>query len=180
MPRLGSLRLTDISPLHIESLVTSRLEVDHLKKPFATWSACCKGYSHLRVDDDLILRSPVRERHKPQVTRQEKPVWLKSIVESALDQHRSLFQCAMLTGARLGELLGLQWKHVDFDDQKLEIRQALWEGQLLPPKQQAASGPSTSSPDFQWPLRSKSGTRCLQHRSISFSASRTAIRSIRT
>lgn len=59
---------------------------------------------------------------------------LRSIVDTAPDQHRGLFQCAMLTGARLGELLGLQWKHVDFNDQKLEISQALWEGRLLPPK----------------------------------------------
>lgn len=40
----------------------------------------------------------------------------------------------MLTGARLGEILGLQWKNVAFDKQSLEIRQALWEGELLSPK----------------------------------------------
>jgi integrase len=37
-------------------------------------------------------------------------------------------------GARLGELLGLHWKHVDFESQKLEIKQALWEGELVLPK----------------------------------------------
>ena len=31
-------------------------------------------------------------------------------------------------------MLGLQWKHVDFEAQKLEIKQALWEGQLVQPK----------------------------------------------
>ena len=40
----------------------------------------------------------------------------------------------MLTGARLGELLGLQWKDINFDVQVLEIRQALWEGELVAPK----------------------------------------------
>jgi integrase len=40
----------------------------------------------------------------------------------------------MLTGARLGELLGLQWKHVNFDAQTLEIKQSLWEGELVQPK----------------------------------------------
>jgi integrase len=138
VPKLGSLRLTDISPLHIESLVTSKLERGSSQKTVRNLVGLLQGIFSLAVDNDLIPRSPVRDRHKPQVTRQEKPVWtpaqLKSIVESAPDQHRSLFQCAMLTGARLGELLGLQWKHVDFDDQKLEISQALWEGQLLPPK----------------------------------------------
>jgi integrase len=138
MPKLGNLRLTDISPLHVESLVTSKLESGSSQKTVRNLVGLLQGIFSLAVDNDLILRSPVRDRHKPQVTRREKPVWtpaqLKSIVDAAPDQHRSLFQCAMLTGARLGELLGLQWKHVDFDDQKLEIRQALWEGQLLPPK----------------------------------------------
>jgi len=40
----------------------------------------------------------------------------------------------MLTGARLGEILGLQRNNVSLDKQYLEIRQALWEGELLAPK----------------------------------------------
>ena len=56
------------------------------------------------------------------------------IVDSVPKTHRSLFQCAMLTGARLGELLGLQWKNINFESQTLEIRQALWEGELVAPK----------------------------------------------
>ena len=38
------------------------------------------------------------------------------------------------TGCRLGELRGLQWKHVDLDSQKLRIEQSLWNKQILPPK----------------------------------------------
>jgi integrase len=34
----------------------------------------------------------------------------------------------------LGELLAIQWKHVNFDNCTLQIKQALWEGQLLSPK----------------------------------------------
>ncbi|HSS98245.1 MAG TPA: site-specific integrase [Terriglobales bacterium] len=72
------------------------------------------------------------------MTRSEKPVWspeqLRLIVDSVPKQHRSLFQCAMLTGARLGELLGLQWKNIDFDGQTLEIKQSLWEGELVSTK----------------------------------------------
>jgi integrase len=40
----------------------------------------------------------------------------------------------MLSGARLGEVLGLQWKHIDFHEQTLSIRQALWEGESVTPK----------------------------------------------
>jgi len=31
----------------------------------------------------------------------------------------------MLTGMRIGELLALQWKHIDFEAKKITIRQSL-------------------------------------------------------
>ena len=47
-----------------------------------------------------------------------------------------MFACAALTGARLGELLALLWKHVDIDGRKLRIEQSLWRYQLVTPKTQ--------------------------------------------
>lgn len=138
LPVLGAMRIADVAPLHIEKLLQSRLEGGSSPKTVRNLVGLLQGIFSLAVDNDLIPRSPVRNRHKPRVTRSEKPVWtpqqLKLIVESVSQVHRSLFQCAMLTGARLGELLGLQWKHIDLDAQTLEIRQALWEGELVAPK----------------------------------------------
>lgn len=138
LPALGAMRIADVSPLHIERLLQSRLEGGSSPKTVRNLVGLLQSIFSLAVDNDLIPRSPVRDRHKPRVTRSEKPVWtpqqLKLIVDSVPKINRSLFQCAMLTGARLGELLGLQWKNVDFETQKLEIKQALWEGQLVQPK----------------------------------------------
>jgi integrase len=138
LPALGALRVTDVAPLHIEKLLQSRLAGGSSPKTVRNLVGLLQSIFSLAVDNDLIPRSPVRDRHKPRVTRHEKPVWsaeqLKLIVDSVPKSHRSLFQCAMLTGARLGELLGLQWKNIDFETQTLEIRQALWEGELVGPK----------------------------------------------
>jgi integrase len=132
------MRISDVAPLHIEKLLQSRLGGGSSPKTVRNLVGLLQSIFSLAVDNDLIPRSPVRNRHKPRVTRSEKPVWspeqLKLIVDSVPKTHRSLFQCAMLTGARLGELLGLQWKHIDFGAQSLEIRQALWEGELVAPK----------------------------------------------
>jgi integrase len=132
------MRIADVAPLHIEKLLQSRLEGRSSPKTVRDLVGLLQSIFSLAVDNDLIPRSPVRNRHKPRVTRCEKPVWnpeqLKLIVDSVPQEHRSLFQCAMLTGARLGELLGLQWRHIDLEAQTLEIRQALWEGELVAPK----------------------------------------------
>ena len=138
LPVLGAMRITDVSPLHIEKLLQAKLKSGSSAKTVRNLVGLVQSIFSLAVDNDLIPRSPVRNRHKPRVVRSEKPVWspeqLKQIVDSVPNSHRSLFQCAMLTGARLGELLGLQWKHVDFEVQKLVIKQALWEGELVLPK----------------------------------------------
>jgi len=54
------------------------------------------------------------------------------------DGDRCFFHCAALTAARLGELLGLKWDCVHFDQERLDIRQSLWHGQLGPPKTQGS------------------------------------------
>jgi integrase len=138
LPALGSLRIKDVSPLHVGKLLQSLLESGSSPKTVCNIVGLLQSIFSLAVDNDMLPRSPVRDKHKPRVNRSEKPVWsaeqLKLIVESVPIRFRGLFQCAMLTGARLGELLGLQWKHIDLPSRRLEIRQALWEGHLIQPK----------------------------------------------
>lgn len=97
-----------------------------------------QGIFSLAIDHDLLARSPIRDKHKPVVLRREKPTWtasqVKSIVEAVPQAHRDLFVCAALTGAGLGELLGLEWKHLDLKNRTLRIEQSLWQKQLVTPK----------------------------------------------
>ena len=154
LPAMGALRLLDASALHIENLLRGRLESGASPKTVRNVLALLQSIFSLALDIDLIARSPVRKSHKPAVNRCEKPTWtpeqMRSIIESVSLVFRPLFQCAMLTGARLGELLGLQWKYVDLAERRLEIRQALWEGQLVAPKTHDSTrsiyfGPALSS-----------------------------------
>jgi len=98
------------------------------------------------------------------------------IIDAASVQYRGLFQTAMLTRVRLGELLVFQWKHVDFDQQKLEIKQALWEGQIQIPKTVGSTRTIYLVPRCCQASLSKSKTCPSPRRSSSSSASRTATR----
>ena len=97
-----------------------------------------QGIFSLTEDNDLISRSPIRNRHKPVVQRQEKPVWtedqMRGIIAAAPQVYRGLFTGVAIIGVRLGELLGLKWKHVDFESRTLRIEQSLWQGQIVTPK----------------------------------------------
>lgn len=39
-----------------------------------------------------------------------------------------------MTGVRLGELLALKWKHVDFEGRVIHIEESLWDGEVQTPK----------------------------------------------
>ena len=48
--------------------------------------------------------------------------------------HFPLFLCALRTGMRLGELLGLQWGEIDFNGRFIEVRRSLVAGRETTPK----------------------------------------------
>jgi len=144
-PVLGDVRLVDVVPLQIEQLVRSKQEEQRNKtkrrlsaQSIRNLVTLLQGIFSFAVDNDLVGRSPIRNRHKPVVQRHEKPVWtpeqVRKIIEGVPENFRCLFVTAALTGARLGELLALQWKHLKLEERTLRIKQSLWKGQLVPPK----------------------------------------------
>lgn len=138
LPVLGEAKLTEVVPLQIEDFLRGQAAKGLSAKTIRNIVVLLKGIFALAEDNDLIAKTPVRKRHKPNVTRTEKPCWtaqqVRAIIDKVPAEYRALFACAALTGVRLGELLGLQWKHIDFSSAKLRIEQSLWNGQLVSPK----------------------------------------------
>ncbi len=160
LPALGDMRLDEITPLQVENLVQAKQADNLAPKTVRNLLVLLQGIFSLAVDNDLVERSPVRNRHKPAVSRREKPVWtpqqVKGILEAVPQDYRALFVCAALTGARLGELLGLQWKHVDFEGQKLRIEQSLWHEQLVSPKTPESTRTIPFGQILNWALKGHS------------------------
>jgi integrase len=67
------------------------------------------------------------------LTREEAATFLQTAREHAPREY-ALFLCALRTGMRLGELLGLQWGDVDFRGKFIEVRRNLVAGRLTTPK----------------------------------------------
>jgi integrase len=143
LPVFGDLQIGEIVPLHVERFSQTKLESGLSAKTVRNLLLVLQGILSLAVDNDLIARSPIRNRHKPTVDRHEKPIWspaqLLNILSTAPTGLRAFFDCVALTGARLGEVLGLKWKHVDLERKILRIEQSLWRGQLVSPKTAAST-----------------------------------------
>jgi integrase len=143
LPVFGDLHIEEIVPLHIERFSQTKLENGLSAKTVRNLLLILQGILSVAVDNDLIARSPIRNRHKPTVDRCEKPIWspaqLLLILNAAPEGKRAFFACVALTGTRLGEVLGLKWKHVDLERRVLRIEQSLWRGQLVSPKTAAST-----------------------------------------
>ena len=143
LPVFGELRIEEIVPLHIERFIQTKVESGLSAKTVRNLLLVLQGIMSLALDNDLIDRSPIRNRHKPIVDRHEKPIWspaqLLNILSAAPTGLRAFFDCVALTGTRLGEVLALKWKHVDLERRLLRIEHSLWRGQLLSPKTAAST-----------------------------------------
>ena len=137
-PAFGNCQMSEVVPLQVEQFLQTKLKAGLSPKTTRNLLGILQGLFSLAVDNDLIAKSPVRNRHKPTVRRIEKPIWspmqLREILESTPEKYRVLFQVLALTGARTGEVLGLQWKHIDLGKAQLRIEQSFWRGLLVAPK----------------------------------------------
>src|SRR5687767_2519808 len=75
LPVFGSMRLLDITPLDIENLVGSKLKSGLSPKTVRNLVGLLQGVFSVALEDDLILRSPVRRKHKPTVSRKPRQAW---------------------------------------------------------------------------------------------------------
>jgi integrase len=142
LPAIGELTLQEVAPLHVEDFVQQKLRGGMTAKSVRNLVNMVSGIFSLAQEDDLISRSPIRKRHKPSVQRAQKTAWsseeLAKIIAEAPSRHTALFACLALTGARIGEVLALKWKAVDFHRHVLRIEWSLWHGQLVSPKTMAS------------------------------------------
>lgn len=130
VPTLGKVKLDKLTPQHLDVLYTSKLE----SGLSTTTVAAIHNFLHTALDGavrrEMLSRnvcdlvSPPRKVHK-----EMKPLNSEQ-VQRFLDVakghlHEALFVLALATGMRRGELLGLKWQDIDFEQGVLHVRRTL-------------------------------------------------------
>jgi integrase len=131
-PHIGGIRLTRLSPLHLQSW--------HAKLERAGVSAYQRHAAHVLLKTvltqalklGLISRNPLTAVDPPRLPRKElqvlAPAQVRKLLEAAADHPLGvLIVLAAASGARLGELLGLQWRDLDFDAGTMTVQRTLTE-----------------------------------------------------
>lgn len=130
LPALGSIKLADVTTqtvqLFINRLVKSGLSAATVKKIYHM----INNIMRTAVEDELINKNPVEKVRKPSVKRKEVEVWTPEQMSLFLDHTRNsryyiAFWLAISFGLRQGEILGLRFKDIDFNNGVLRIVQTL-------------------------------------------------------
>jgi integrase len=144
-PVIGTKPVPDMSRIDCRALITACREKKLSAKSIANISRTVSSVLTQAVEDGILAANPAfrlgryyRYDGNPKaeirpLTRDEAALFLSAAHEYAAAEC-PLFLCALRTGMRLGELLGLQWGDVDFHGRFIEVRRNLVAARLTTPK----------------------------------------------
>lgn len=132
-PILGGIAIKDITPLLIQQYINSLVKGKE-KTVSRSYAAhilkMLRAFFRYLVDEKVIERNPCQNIVIPAKPCRPKVYFTDAEIERFLKYARQtdektyfLFKLYFETGCRRGELLGLPWRNVDFDNERIYIQQ---------------------------------------------------------
>jgi integrase len=118
-PELGRMKLALIQPQHIQSLYKDKLNSGLSKKTVHHIHATLRRILNEAVKRGIIHKNPCTSVTPPRVDRHAPSVWTIEEAKtflSAVEGHRwhGVYLIALTTGARRGEILGMEWQNINW------------------------------------------------------------------
>ena len=126
LPYIGGYRLRDITPMQIQSIMAGLSGKSNSLQSKVL--VAMRNIFKVAQENGLVARSPVSSMLKPKGnTTQEKETLTVEESLILLDKvqnprARTFLLTALHTGMRRGEILGLQWKDIDFKAKVIHVR----------------------------------------------------------
>jgi integrase len=133
VPMLGHLKLKALTPMHVQSLYSSKLDSGLSVRTVRLVHATLHKALKQAVRWGLVPRNVTEATSPPKVSRDARKEIQPLTREQALalldtargDRLEALYVLALTTGLREGELLGLRWQDVNLESSTLSVRQQL-------------------------------------------------------
>lgn len=134
-PQIGRLKIKDIKNVHIQKIFNAmkdkKLSLNTMKKTYSI----IYDILNYALNNDIILKNPcigialpkqeVKKRRVMTIAEQE-------IFERAMQgsTYEHVYKVALCSGMRIGEILGLTWSDVDFENSLISVNRTLLYYQL--------------------------------------------------
>ncbi len=132
VPHLGKAKLTDLTPIQLQRYYSKLQKLD---KPLSNRSIL---HIHIVLQEaldramkwGLLNRNVAKLVDPPRAKKVQFTVWTQKEAAKFLnacreDRYYIAFLLAIMTGMRKGEVLGLRWQDVDFEQSVISVRQTL-------------------------------------------------------
>lgn len=131
-PDLGRLKLNAITPAHIQRLYSKKLSSGLSSKTVHHIHAYLRRVLNEAVKWELIYRNPCDSVTPPRVEKRPPAVWSVDEAQTflrATAEHRwhAIYLIALTTGARRGEILGMEWKNINWNKGTITIEKTVVE-----------------------------------------------------
>jgi integrase len=140
LPSFGNVKLDKVRPSHI-SLWQNRLLTEENLSPnrIRDIRTVLSVILEDAVRDEIIASNPVKKaaplpyQAPPKIepfTFEE----INAILKHANDHFKNLFAVGFFTGMRIGEILGLRWEDINFDNSTINVQRTVGRGIVSKPK----------------------------------------------
>lgn len=129
-PHLGKIKLHDLKPFQIQRLYSKLREQGKSPRQIELIHATLRRAYVIAVRQGYTALNPVNLVDPPRVPKKELTILddnqaRQFAVAAQESRHETLYFLAITTGIRLGELLGLNWKDVDWGKKEIFIQRQL-------------------------------------------------------
>lgn len=141
-PTLGNVKLSRLNSLQLQKLYRTKTHEGLSPRTVQIIHATMHKALKQAVKWTLIPRNAAESATPPRPTKREIQPLTQEQMRTLLDTVRgdkleALYILACTTGMRQGELIGLQWKDLDLEDETLRVNRSVFNGAVNPPKTNA-------------------------------------------
>lgn len=128
-PHIGAVKMSELRPSHIQRVLAVAQRGGKSPKTVKHIHATMRRVLAQAVKWGLLQRNPASLVDTPRVPRKEIQVWSAEQAQTFLDAVQAhwlhpFFHLALATGMRRGELIGLQWRDVDWTAGTVSVRRS--------------------------------------------------------
>jgi integrase len=131
-PAIGKMKLFEIQPIHIQRFYSDLFEEGLSHEYVLLIHRILRSAFNTAYKWQLLQKNVMDHVEIPKVPKKEMKTWtleqaqkFLSYVNETDAQYYIAYYLAIYTGMRRGEIFGLRWKSIDFDNYKISITQTL-------------------------------------------------------